>query len=252
VTVHLDMPDGASVKRTREGWEAVRIARIDGLTGDADAILYNAATATGMPAYGSMHPTVPNIYLYEIHPRAIGACQAEVRLVYKPPRYTPTSGQKPRITVSASMQQDLTDRDINGTPHVVGYSTEDDQRPEVSVFRPKPTIRFTRMESSSPSSLIETYAGCVNQAGWNIRPSATARTWLCTDITGQSDDGGDTYEVTYEFMHCGYSPTGNWDSYLVWKQGATGRAPTDIVDGVGRVVYQHYWEANFNALALDD
>jgi hypothetical protein len=249
VTVYLDLPEGASVKRTREGWEAVRIAKVDGLTGDPDAILYNAATASGMPAYNSAHPTIPGLYLKEIHPRAIGACQAEVRLVYKPLRYTGSPGQDPVITVGSTVEQVQTYEDINGTEMIVTHDSKD-QVKQASVFRPKTTLHFVREETDSARPESEAYVGKVNAAGWNIAPTDAARTWMCWSIISRSTDGGDTWTTEYIFVRKLDPPTENWDKYEQYTDPQTGCAPSGL-DSSGRKVYQHYAEANFNALGLD-
>ena len=111
------------------------------------------------------------------------------------------------------------------------------------------------MPRYSPGDTSRTYVGTVNQAGWKVDPSATARTWLCTAITGRSKDKGKTYEVAYEFAYRGsnlYTSNG-WDAVLYYTDPTTGKPPsgTSGTNGSNGVkVAQIYVEKNFNALGL--
>ena len=254
ITVYLDRVDGASYTRNRQGKKAVRIAVVDGLDGDPDEILYLASVAEGMPAYGSAHPSIPGLFLYEINPEAIGAGQARVRLVYEPWRGTPPEGSAPAIVVGATVEQHTTHLDVNDEVMVVEYTDDAEvthyQTPTASVLCPKVSFELTRREDAAPGAKVKAYVGKVNTAGWDVDPSAAARTWLCTGIVGRSSDGGDTYDVTYSFLYRDDAPEGNWDSMQQYIDPQTGRPPSDLVDGVGRIIYVVRVEANFDALNL--
>ena len=254
VTVYLDRLAGASYTRNRQGKKAVRIAIVDGLSGAPDEILYLASVADGMPVYGSAHPSIPGLFLYEINPEAIGAGQARVRLVYEPWRGTPPEGSAPAIVVGATVEQHSTHADINGNEMFVQYTdaaeVTHEQTPTASVLRPKMSLELTRRETVSPASKAATYVGKVNNAGWDVDPAAAARTWLCTGIVGRSSDGGDTYDVTYSFLYCADPPENNWDSMQQYIDPQTGRAPKSLVADTGRKYYQVYQQATFDALNL--
>ena len=50
------------------------------------------------------------------------------------------------------------------------------------------------------------------------------KTWLCTSITSNSDDSGETYQVDYEFQ----LNVGTWDKDAAFTDAETGRIPADI------------------------
>ena len=252
VTVVLDLVEGSSYEHTRQGRKATRTALVSGLTGDPDAILYLAETATGMPAYNAAHPTIPGLYLKGIYPEAVGGGQAKVRLVYEPPKFTPTEEEGAAVVVGATVEQQSTYEDIDNVVLQVQYTSGGVTRyqtPTVSVLRPKASLEFTRREDAGVLATSKAYVGKVNLAGWAVDAGAAARTWLCTGIVARSADGGDTYDVTYSFLYRDDPPTGNWDAFVQYMDPQTGRAPYNL-DADGRKAYVVYETADFDDLDL--
>lgn len=60
--------------------------------------------------------------------------------------------------------------------------------------------------------------------------------WLCTRVDARSEDGGETYVVTYEYQ---FNPE-TWDVTVEWTDPETRKAPPDLVEGEGRQTFQIY------------
>jgi len=244
MATHIDIIDGSRGRESRNGWEEVeRVATVTGCTGSGQAKLANALSASGMPGIGSGHPAFANLALEERAPEAIGTDTVKVRLIYRrsDPPSDPASGT---IEVGASLNQQQTDRDYAGDLITVTHA-DIVQGGIVNVLRPQVTITRTRKELSSPGAKAKTYVGKLNSGAWSLDPGASARQWLCTGITGRSDDNGASYEVTYTFQ---YDENAWWEK-VVWIDPATGRPPNPL-DATGEKTVQLYDEVDFSQLQL--
>ena len=243
--VTSDMVSGGTGRLTNKGWEVQRKATLTGVGGVGHAQLYNAvqdyAADINGAALGAAHPTIPNIYLNEISPKSIGPAQVELLLRYGVA--TPGSDSGPlgelQISVSSVGTQKETSNDADGALMAVKRTTDVPtgaqqwQTGTVSVLRPLHTLTYTRREASAPDGKGASYVGKINGST------------LCTGITGQSDDGGDTYVVTYTFQ---IDPDG-WDKEIFWTDD-TGKPPKNAVEGDGKATFTVYKTADFSSLSL--
>jgi hypothetical protein len=87
-----------------------------------------------------------------------------------------------------------------------------------------------------------------NSQTWN---GADPNTYLCTSITGRSNDGGVTYVVTYTFE---YDPVNFFQSIVFWEDPITRTRPVltaeDIASSNGVELVTVYQSVDFNALGL--
>jgi len=265
VTDYLGEGFSGRVKIDGMGKEFERLFLVSGVTGDPDTILYNAATAFGLPDYGDVHPSISGTYVREItaEPMRGSNTKALVRIIYRPssggtPDPDPDSND-PMIELSGVTSDIMTDIDVDGTPISVDYTlTEAPSPPEypytdtrlvpVPIVSPNATLSVSRIESAFPLAKIRTYRGTTNHTNWCVDPDAPARTWLCRNISASSRDGGASYLVRYDFEYRNSPPTYNWDELVLWSNG--GNPPADLVEGVGRKTVQVYPQANFNLLNL--
>ena len=254
-SVIIDIIDSSRARLSATGWEHTRIAHVRGLEVDGMSLLIAAAITTGIPAIGTVHPTVPFLFLEEIVPEALDAGQVRLQLVYRSPDgASPTdgnsTGEEASIEVGTTLQQVETYEDANGDLLSVPYSDHDPQVKPVSVLRPQETKTFTWSRRSDPSDLSEVFVGKVNSKSWRFDPGCFAGTWLCTGITGRAKGRTGPYTVTATFQKNTAPPTKNWDETLAWVDPTTNRPPDGISDGDGMMTFRVYDSIDFNTLPI--
>ena len=70
----------------------------------------------------------------------------------------------------------------------------------VQAWEPQTTVRLRRRERRSPGDKSKAFVGRLN---YSPIFGDGKRTWLCTELSGTSSDGGRTYAVTYGFQRLG-------------------------------------------------
>ncbi|MHC4145162.1 MAG: hypothetical protein ACYSUD_10330 [Planctomycetota bacterium] len=118
------------------------------------------------------------------------------------------------------------------------------QRARISI--PQLVLRVQRMEKGSPDQKARDFVGTVNSKAIGIDGP---RTWLCTRVDGTSNDGGDTYKVTYEFQY----NKELWIFIGIWIDPTTDKpVPSKDFDGEGEEfkVFRVYDEADFSKLGI--
>ncbi len=233
IVVKLDQVDGAGARRTLDGWEAQRVAFVSGLTGSYHQRMAQAITASGIPQLRSSHPAISSIFVTSLDAKPAGVDGAIVRIDYGTgnSKQLPSPGEPAQIEVGATLSQTSTHQDISGNPLEVALSDDEDaptQIARVTKLVPQVTVRYSRLEETSPGSKARQYVGKVNSGEVF---SSDPGTWMCTAITGRSNDGGETYEVTYDFQ---YNPDG-WQPHVVYIDPATGRPHPDAESQTAQV-----------------
>jgi hypothetical protein len=102
---------------------------------------------------------------------------------------------------------------------------------------------FSRREGFSPAFKSRNFVGRTNSGTWGGDPPGS---WLCTRIEGVSDDGGQTFNVTYEFQY----NIDTWLATVVFIDPDTGRPPENLIEGEGLKQVQVYPRVDFNLLNL--
>jgi hypothetical protein len=108
---------------------------------------------------------------------------------------------------------------------------------------PHMVARFRLTRYGSPKGDAQQFVGTVNVTSWY---GGSARTWLCVAIDGTSNDGGETYECSYEFHY----RRDTWDIDVVYIETRTGVPPQSAVAPNGRKTVQVYGYNNFSDLGL--
>jgi len=228
MTVKLDLIDGSSGKKTVNGWEEIeRIATVTGATGSGHTKIINAATVSGVPVIGDAHPGLRDCFLYEIVPTPSDSDTVRLRLLYKQQRLRVGVSSSPSalppllvpkyntVEVGATLSQVETNYDRLGNKIEVNYTYPVEYKkpsdppagaphkssPTVARLLPEHHMSVRKQEFANPSQKALDYVGHVNSGPWSLHSSATAGTWLCTGITGMSNDGQTTWDVVYIFQY---------------------------------------------------
>lgn len=263
VTFHID--EEASFTIDQNGPHAVQTAYVKGLRGSPAARLYYAAMAPGMPRYGNFHAVIPSLPVSRVHVDLIKGTtdQATVTITYGfstgGDRYfvnEPDDETLPQIEILTTVQPARTQFDIDGNQILVTYVVEDEeagtstpvtQAGTVDYMLPMETVRYMRREAQDPQAKARLYVGRINSVGifGDIQ-----HMWLCSRLGGPSDDGGATFNVTYEFQR---NPD-SWDPVVVPTDPETGQprvlSPADIASGLAVVQVRLLPEADFSELNL--
>lgn len=138
----------------------------------------------------------------------------------------------------------------------------------VKYFAPTSVVAYERREPESPAANFvapgqtrASFVGTLNSVSVFGDP---ARTWLCTEVSGTSSDGAQTWLVRYAFTRSPkVSPDGltvhPWDPQIVEIDPGTGNfvvhnpdgdPPHPLEDGKGKKLIQVQGERNFTLLSL--
>ena len=274
MAVHIDITDGAAGqvtydKRGQVAWEYTRIAVITGMLlppGLEEDIITPAIEEliALVGDVGAPHPTRVTALLRDFQADAVSQSAVKIRMTYRDSTFGP-----PRIEVGASLSQVESNVDINGYPIVLRYKYPDDYKTNparvvdgvgvtleqggmYTKLTPEASVKYQQLELESPLVKATQYVGSVNDA---IFLGLGPRRWLCTQITGTSDDGGYIWDVTYVFQ----ARVDTWDQTLVFINPDDGKPPADIDSGdsggglsEASAFIQVYPEANFSLLGLQE
>ncbi len=285
--VASDLVDYNEVKFGSDGFEASRGFQITGLSGNPDQRAFEAISLPGLPLIGELHPTINSIEAYEVSFETQGAETGVVVVRYKAVNPTDKSEssadetQPPVISIGSTVQETVTNVDVKGKTMELNHTRRRIVKKEDGTTEPKDekmktapvnaskqvphtTITFTRKERSSPFAKSEIFVGTINSRTFFGLPK---HLWLCTGIDGNSDDGGRSYLVTYNFQRA--EKLNTWDPVFTYTDDATGLEVTglniknkkgpltpddvgaDEQNLIGKKRFQLYPESDFNELNLD-
>ncbi len=293
--VYEDFHDGATTSYTAQGWTATRIIKIDGCDASDPAATLQLALASGdVPTRGDDHPSGFPMQADEVTVEAITSNQVHVTVKYRALsalEKEPDDTQPALMTFGSTVQTQQTSTDYSGQPLTTIYEEKDsdglisggggsypiqsaespndvitgpDNNGPVNIATgevqtPNTIIRFSRREQNPPNVKAFFYMTKTNATACNWGGAAyEARTLLCTRIEGNTNDGGTSYIVEYEFQY-------NRDTWVLFApyvlpnntQGMDKDDNTKVVLGPGDIppdaglnVFQMYGEAEFNDLLL--
>lgn len=233
--------------RTRNGPVIVVSGILEKLSGPAETVLVDALYAPDMPEVGTDYygvtpfADVP-VDEVEVTPIAGSPSKANVRIRYAYPTGSdgftnfPDETASAQIEVVSAVVPMTTEFCYSGEDNVTKYQIllryylpllDDDGNPigsseqyrnqvgEVEVQVPVEIVRYRRREAFNPHLKARKYVGTINSTGvFNDGPHM----WLCTRLGGPSDDGGLSYNVTYEFQR----NVDSWDKVVVCRDSDTG------------------------------
>jgi hypothetical protein len=242
-----DLIQSSRVRRTADGWEAIRVFMVDDATGTGN-FLYDAATATGIPAYGAAHPTIAGIKVVEIDaaPVSTDSTAAVVTVSYRKPlpfqQPDPADdNETPTRSIAATVVEEIANKDSTGTIVTVTDGV-DVQVAQFSLQKPTTALVFERRELNIPKTRASSYVGFLNSSTFDGFPAGTL---LMTGISAVTRDNGGSYDVRYEML---YRPDG-WEVTVYYR--LDNGLPADGLtapDGIKDVTV--YGTANFSSLNL--
>lgn len=238
----IDRTDGALLRQTALGFEAQRLAYISGITH-----LKQAMDHPDLPRVGQVHPDMDQLVVQSITAKPDGPNAAIITISYHNP--AGNNSDKPQVKVGSALRQQLTETDFSGNRITVAYSSSGSdenmitQGARVAVLRPQTELTLSRLETTHPARTARIYAGTINRS--SIFDGAPG-TWLCTAIHGNSDDGGQTFLVTYQFQF----DSEGWQPTVSYTDPKTNRPPADLVPGIGIKQVMLYRDEEFKNLGL--
>ena len=255
--VIVGIVEGERATLTQSGWIRVeREVTVQGVSGTGDERIANAATAVGdngvtVPAINSAHPFLTDLYLQQIEPKSLSPSDVVLRLIYGP---TDQSGaQAPlneiSVEVGGTGAQIEIEKDVAGDLMEIEYNGD---KRKIKATIPAAEMGFTlrRREAVSETTIEERgahFIGKINSAAFRGR---AAKTVMCENITGSSEDGGQTFVVSYQFrVRRDEVPLHRWQWTGAW-QDQDGFIPEDIVDGTGIKQFDVIRTVGFGELGL--
>jgi hypothetical protein len=277
-TAHLYNIKGArgSYDASINGFDFVvkaTLTGVDGVGDDADVKqIYSALTDSAIPLAGDDLFAATGItdlkgcWLRKIDADAIGDGEFALTLTYQQSQFGIT-----QIDVGSQLSQIETTNyqagPLAGGSIVTFYeypsdyggtdpSGEQDRRRNtglleqggtVTVFKPEGSRIYTVRENIDPAIPQALYEGKVNDDIWWFKDSGE---WLCTSITGTSDNSGTLVTIPtmwvnrYEFQY----RTGGWDPEVVYSDDLTGEPVPDPIQDVGKITVESYESFDFTDL----
>lgn len=275
------------VERTLRGPRRIVKGYVRGLVGADDRRMWSATFATGIPNLGAPDDVAEGAILgrISIDQRTDSPSQAEAELEYgffAEDEFINDPGTEPelaQIEVISTVVPVTTDYDVFGRPMILQHEFQSfddadqplppvrapDQAGEVEYHLPNHVVVFRRREPDSPGATgrdgnfnkSKHYVGSINR---DKVFGDQKHMWMCTRLDGRSDDGGQSYMVTYEFQR----NEDSWNPVLVYRDPKTGAPVLDpkvsakvkgnVVDPLdtvfGRRPFQIYRDTVFHDLDL--
>lgn len=252
------------------GYEFVVHDTITGVVGtgsDADIKqLLNALTDSSIPNAGSdlsaVDASLTGCWLRKIEAGTLADGKMDITLTYQQSQWGIT-----QIDVGSQLSQIETTNDKDGTAIELTYTYPSDyggtepsaeqirlvntgevkQGGTVTILRPEGFRVYTVRETVDPAIPQYFYEGKVNDAQWWFRDAGE---WMCTSISGTSDNAGvavtvpTTFVNRYEFQY----RSGGWDPEAVYSDDITGEPVPDPVATEGIKTVPEYNSFDFTEL----
>lgn len=259
MTVIMDQLDGGRAVKGISGWEFTRVAKVTELAGSGQNRIVDAVNQViqAVGDIGTEHPLISTSRIVKFTPRVVSASVVDVNIEYKEGSFS--FENTTRINIGTSVSQVESNTDANGDPILVEYQYPTDYQLDPqkagktikqggTIQRPAPesTLVIKRRETASPGDKSRIYSGKANSVSWSLDPTSDPRQWFCYSITGESDDGGATYDVEYTFHY----REETWDQEVMFINPDDGRPPPDLVVGTGLKIVRRVKTIDFNGLGL--
>jgi len=258
-TLHDNLRGKVSGRKTRDGWQELRIGHtIKGVEGSGPELLDNALQASGLQRLGDLHPTIQGLVVDEALPDARGGGVVDVTLTYRRPEFTRpglghSTGAGKTVRVGTALRSVQTNRDANGKIMFVEYAGQK-KGLTMSRLMPTSTLVVEWSQNHSPGLMSRKYVGKTNTAGGFdfAEGEAKENTWLCMRIEGVCSDG-EWWDCIGEWEY----DEDDWDSEGAWLDANHACIPDGVIMADGSVAPEHadavktfknYKRVNFNEI----
>lgn len=252
-TVEVNIVDTSKLRQTSGEMTMTRLAKVYGLdiTSPPARRLYDAMTNPGVPGIGDPHEDVPGLFVVSREAAGLGPTHVDVSLQYSTQTTNIPGGQNKSVRYSAGVRSIPVYKDAFGQLIEVSYTNPEGATDKVSgsVTKQVPTLIMTveKTQGFDPYDAGHTdFVGTVNSSTFRGKSPGF---WLCTSVSGNSDDGGNTYRTAYTFEAT--NEPGGWTGTLFYIPRGDSKPPPDVTtsNGIedGIALYQ---KRNFNSLGL--
>ena len=199
MTAKIDIKKSSRLKLDRNGYRAERVAIVSGVTGDADAVLFNALNDAALPDIGDAHPVIDSINLQTVQSESMGGGQYRIIMSYFSDLGAEVGSSNARFTAASNTSTETIYQDINGDPmqseYAAGTGLVSEYFP-AEIEKPRLNLDFTYTSTNYPQSDIDKYSGKINSVAWL---GYAVGTILCSGV--YVEDDGDNYRVRFSFQH---------------------------------------------------
>lgn len=223
----------------------------------ADAVL----DSVNLPQIDEVHPADNNKFAVGLTGELVPDTSdiVEVIVTYSTPTFGTGGAQNEQgkplcFRVGTTLQSDTVSVDANNQLMKLTYTAtaanknypvgwHDTVNVTCTKSTPVTTLECRRTVITNPLEDSLTYVGMVNTTTWYKKDP---RTWLCTGITGDTPDGGWSWQRTDTFA---YKHDG-WDQTKAWRDPKTGEIPPDVTSDNGMATFQIYLDREFTEIGI--
>lgn len=236
------------------GVTATRIFLVTGLSGTAESKMKTALELSGIPKLKELHPAFKNegkVKVESKDARALSNNQVEVTVNYA--KIVDEDSNK--ISLGSTVQLERTNFafTFRGAKSFLGRDKqiilkhtfrEDDkqtgesiirdefQTAEVDIQEPNATAVFRSKKKFNVKQVLVLFdqVGTVNEGPFledSVEEGSDKLLWLCTGISAESNDGGEFFDMTFEFQQ----KKQGWDATVIFIDPTTDRPVKDPDEG---------------------
>ena len=206
---------GISSKLTFDGWEYTISHIIEGITTGSNIAerMYNAIVFAGFDIGDDVGTWSPGCWLRSQEISLFGGEGKESERFLLVLHYRENPRQIVKVDSGSTLNQVETNKDFSGTTITTTYTYPDpnptdptlagetiEQGGTLPKLQPERTVTYRIREELDPAIPAAAYEGKVNSLAWRGQAPGT---WLCTGITGFSDNSGSTgyFDNSYTFQN---------------------------------------------------
>jgi len=254
-----DLIAGAGISEDGDGFKKTRVFQVSDLTGfNAQAVDAAAMLLNGIPQINGLHPEIPFIRVRTRTCIPLNKENTQFKITVNYARLNQNEGaaesdSPAQISVGTNISSFQTDLDKNDVQMVLKpkdgagnavVKALPDQTYVATITRATSYFTYVRREDQDPSAKSKTFTNTINSVIFNGDAIGTV---FCNGIRGVSDDGGQTYTVTYSFQT---DPLG-WDSRAVYNQPNSDKPlPAPSIADKTEAIFEHFDLKDFNSLNL--
>ena len=235
--VFEDVKGGSINVTLQNGAKVMRRFIVSEIEGNKSAIIFNGINAGGVPRPGDPHPDIPFQTVESIQSEVLGSNEIALSINYSNIAQAVDEEAQVFMSISGSVQSVVTNefvtpvgkqlmqleykyplnKDPEGTDTIKKIIATATKQQAIVV------VTLRRLESQHPLEKVKKFTDKINSRRFL---NSAQRTWMCTSITADSNDGNQTFQVSYVFEF----REETWDVDLFFTNKETGEIPLDVKD----------------------